>query len=75
MRVLKPGGRLIVVDLAPHQERWVIAKLGHVHLGFDPEALERMLRDCALESLHLEQVHQRRGEAFTVILASGLKAG
>lgn len=74
VRVLRPGGRLIAVDLAPHREQWVIAKLGHVHLGFALEDLERMLRACKLNSLHLEQVHQRRGEAFTVILASGLKA-
>jgi ArsR family transcriptional regulator len=75
VRVLKPGGRLIVVDLAPHQERWVLAKLGHVHLGFAQDEMERMLRACALDQLHLEQVHQRRGEAFTVILASGVKGG
>jgi ArsR family transcriptional regulator len=73
VRVLKPGGRLIVVDLAPHREQWVIEKLGHVQLGFSQDALEQMLTRCRLESLHLEQVHQRRGEAFTVILGSGLK--
>jgi ArsR family transcriptional regulator len=72
-RVLRPGGRLIVIDLAPHREHWVIPKLGHVHLGFALDDLERMLRRCRLEALNLEQVHQRRGEAFTVILASGLK--
>jgi ArsR family transcriptional regulator len=72
-RVLRPGGRLIVTDLAPHEEQWVLAKLGHVHLGFTLERMEAMLRQCRLEKLHLEQVHQRRGEAFTVILATGLK--
>jgi ArsR family transcriptional regulator len=72
-RVLKPGGRLIVTDLAPHEEQWVLAKLGHVHLGFSLERMEAMLRQCRLEKPHLEPVHQRRGEAFTVILATGVK--
>ena len=72
-RVLRPGGRLVVFDLAPHQERWAIAKLGHVHLGFAPEELQRMLRDSGLTGIELEQVQQRRGEVFRVVLATGLK--
>ena len=75
VRILRPGGRLVVFDLAPHQERWVIPKLGHVHLGFSAEELEKMLRSNGLEHVKLEQVLQRRGEVFRVVLATGLKAG
>lgn len=72
-RVLRPGGRLVVFDLAPHQERWVIPKLGHVHLGFASEELERMLRETGMTDIQLEQVIQRRGEVFRVVLATGRK--
>jgi ubiquinone/menaquinone biosynthesis C-methylase UbiE len=38
-RVLKPERRLVVLELLPHSEKWVEARLGHRHLGFEPQAL------------------------------------
>jgi len=72
-RVLRKGGRLLLVDLGPHEERWVISKLGHVHLGFEPEALRAMLTDAGLGQIVLEEVHQRRGEVFRVVVATAVK--
>ena len=72
-RLLRPGGRLVVVDLAPHQQDWVLARLGHRHLGFTPEQLAEMLAAAGLEQVEQEQVHQRRGEVFRVILATAVK--
>jgi ArsR family transcriptional regulator len=69
-RLLRPGGRVIVVDLAPHQQTWVLEKLGHRHLGFAPEQLTAMLAGAGFDAVQLEQVHQRRGEAFRVLLAT-----
>jgi len=74
-RVLRPGGRLVVVDLGPHEEGWVIPKLGHVHLGFAPEALSAMLTEAGFTQIVLEEVHQRRGEVFRVLVATGVKEG
>jgi ArsR family transcriptional regulator len=34
VRVLVPGGSLLVLDLLAHSEDWVREKLEHVHLGF-----------------------------------------
>lgn len=73
-RLLRPGGRLIVVDLAPHKQGWVREKLGHAHLGFEPEHLTAMLKQAGFTRSSLEEVHQRRGEVFRVILASAVPA-
>ena len=72
-RILRPGGRLVVVDLLPHNEQWVISKLGHVRAGFDPGDVETMMRDSGLVQISHELVNQRRGEVFHVFVATGVK--
>jgi 2-polyprenyl-3-methyl-5-hydroxy-6-metoxy-1,4-benzoquinol methylase len=49
-RLLKPGARMVVLELLPHDEDWVRARLGHQHLGFSPEDVERAMRAVGLEA-------------------------
>jgi ArsR family transcriptional regulator len=45
-RVLKPGGRLIVGDMLPHDRDSYRHQMGHVWLGFSTEHIGRMLTDA-----------------------------
>ncbi|HYR19845.1 MAG TPA: metalloregulator ArsR/SmtB family transcription factor [Myxococcales bacterium] len=38
-KLLKKGGRLLVLELLPHGEEWVRDRLGHRWLGFEPAQL------------------------------------
>ena len=45
-RVLKPGGRLILVDMLPHDREHYRQQMGHVWMGFSNEQTNKLLRDC-----------------------------
>ncbi|HEX8906547.1 MAG TPA: metalloregulator ArsR/SmtB family transcription factor [Longimicrobiaceae bacterium] len=47
-RALKPGGVLLVVDMAPHDREEYRQAMGHVWLGFAPDELEAWTRDAGL---------------------------
>ncbi len=49
-RILKPGGRLILVDFMPHEHEWMKQELGLLWLGFAPETLVEWLEAAGLEA-------------------------
>src|SRR5690606_26057042 len=50
-RLLRPGGRLTLLELFPHSEQWVVDRLGHRHLGFDPDRLYAELEGLGFSRL------------------------
>jgi ArsR family transcriptional regulator len=44
-RVLKPGGRLLVIDMLPHDRDSYRQQMGHVWLGFSDEHVRRILEE------------------------------
>jgi ubiquinone/menaquinone biosynthesis C-methylase UbiE/DNA-binding transcriptional ArsR family regulator len=45
-RVLKPGGRVMIVDMLPHDRESYRHQMGHVWLGFSDEQLRRLLGEA-----------------------------
>ena len=50
-RTLKPQGRLIVVDMMPHEHGDYRDTMGHQWLGFDADAIGRWFGDAGLDTL------------------------
>jgi ArsR family transcriptional regulator len=47
-RLLKPGGRLLVVDFAPHELEFLREQSAHRRLGFATDQLKRWLKESGL---------------------------
>ena len=71
VRIVKPGGRVLVLDLRTHGETWVRERLGDRWLGFDDRALAGLLKSAGLEHVRVRVGARLKGDPFTVLIASG----
>jgi ArsR family transcriptional regulator len=74
VRILVPGGRVLVLDLAEHDQPWVRERLGDRWLGFSREQLSRLLDDAGLVDVRVSIGARRSGDPFAVLIASGRKS-
>jgi ubiquinone/menaquinone biosynthesis C-methylase UbiE len=50
-RILKPHGRIVIIDMVPHTHTEYQLEMGHVWLGFSEETLRRYLTGAGLGSV------------------------
>lgn len=49
-RALRPGGRILVVDMLPHDREDMAGRMGHVWLGFAEETIKAHLNEAGFQS-------------------------
>jgi ArsR family transcriptional regulator len=64
-RLLAPGGRLLIVDFAPHEREELRTRDAHLRLGFADEAILKYLEGAGLDARVVE--HLRGGELTVTV--------
>lgn len=74
-RILKPGGRVLIVDMAPHEKEEYRQQMGHVWLGFSEDQMKKMLVAAGFTHVKLHALppaHSAKGPAL--FMATGRKS-
>lgn len=74
LRIVRPGGRVLLLDLRRHEEHWVRERLGDRWLGFEDAELQRLLEGAGLKDVKVSVGARRARDPFTVLVASGTKS-
>ncbi len=69
VRILVPGGRLLILELREHKEEWVRDKLGDHVLGFSETGLRHLLSEAGLVDVRTSAGASKVGDPFAVLLA------
>lgn len=71
-RVLRPGGKLLLLDLLAHGEEWVRDRLQHLHLGFTEGDLLRLVSEAGFDDVAIERAaRDPQPPHFMTLLATG----
>jgi SAM-dependent methyltransferase len=73
VRIVVPGGRVLVLELREHDEHWVRETLGDRTLGFSDGQLRQLLADGGLTDIRLGVGASKARDPFAVTVAVGQK--
>ena len=74
--MLRPGGRLVVADMLPHDRDEYRQTMGHVWLGFSERQVAKYFAGAGFEGVYVRTLAPHQGsKGPALFVASGRSAG
>ena len=74
-RVLRRGGRVLIVDMLPHEHEEYRQAMGHLWLGFDEARLAEWAHDAGYSSIRVRPLPALPGALGPLLFAAVLRTG
>jgi ArsR family transcriptional regulator len=74
-RILRPGGRAVVVDLLPHDRDDFRRQIGQLHSGFDPKQLEETMQSAGFTAARATPLPPEQGAKGPALFLATAVAG
>ena len=73
-RILRPGGRLLIVDMVPHGHEEYRQQMGHVWLGFSEKTIKKYLEGAGFETVSVTTLpSDENAKGPSLFVATALK--
>jgi ubiquinone/menaquinone biosynthesis C-methylase UbiE/DNA-binding MarR family transcriptional regulator len=69
-RALRPGGRLVLIDMLAHDRTDYRQQMGHVWLGFEPRQIAGWLEEAGLASVRVQPIPPARQASGPALFAA-----
>ena len=67
-RILDEPGTLLLLDLLPHQQEWVVQELNHRWQGFEASQFERWLREAGFRGIESDCTIKQGPDPFRILI-------
>lgn len=74
LRIVRPGGPVLIIDMVEHQREAYRDTMGHVHLGFSDEDVRNWAKACGCQTAGVQRLRSDAGSTGPALFVARLSS-